>query len=111
MCPVDFSEPSRQALQWAGALAARFHGRLIVATVIDPLLAEAARIRLGQDLAKSETEPALRAFVAATWSSGTAAPPTVFRTPVGEAAPAILEAAAAADADLIVMGTQGLGGL
>ena len=33
------------------------------------------------------------------------------RTPVGDAAPAILEAAAAAGADLIVIGTQGLGGL
>jgi nucleotide-binding universal stress UspA family protein len=109
--PVDFSEPSRQALRWAGALALRFHSRLTVVSIIDPLLAEAARIRLGQDLA-AETEPALREFVAATWSDGAGASlQPLLRTAVGESAPAILEAASAAGADLIVMGTQGLGGL
>jgi nucleotide-binding universal stress UspA family protein len=108
--PVDFSEPSRQALRWAGALALRFRSRLTVVSIVDPLLGEAARIRLGRDLA-ADTEPALREFVAATWSDGTAASPQpIFRTAIGEAAPAILEAATAAGADLIVMGTQGLGG-
>jgi len=109
--PVDFSEPSRHALRWAGALASRFHSRLTVVSVVEPLLAEAARIRLGQDLAKTETEPALREFVAATWPDGTGASQTVFRVSVGESAQAILAAAAAASADLVVMGTQGLGGL
>jgi nucleotide-binding universal stress UspA family protein len=65
---VDFSEHSRHALRWAGAVAARFRSRLTVISVVDPLLAEAARIRLDQDLAKTETETALREFVAATWS-------------------------------------------
>jgi len=109
--PVDFSEPSRHALRWAGALASRFHSRLTVVSVVEPLLAEAARIRLGQDLAKTETEPALREFVAATWPDGAGASQTVFRVSVGESAQAILAAAAAASADLVVMGTQGLGGL
>ena len=70
LSPVDFSEHSRHALRWAGAFAARFQSRLTVISVVDPLLAEAARIRLGLDLAKAETEPALREFVAATWSGG-----------------------------------------
>ena len=112
LSPVDFSEHSRHALRWAGALAARFEGRLTVISVVDPLLAEAARIRLGQDLAKAETEPALREFVAATWPGGAGAPVhTVVKTLIGEPATAILEAATAEAADLIVMGTQGLGGL
>jgi len=112
LSPVDFSEPSRQALRWAGALASRFRSRLTVISVVDPLLAEAARIRLGQDLAKTETEPALREFVALTWPDGTGASlQMVFRTAVGESASTILEAAASDGADLIVMGTQGLGGL
>ena len=111
LSPVDFSEHSRHALRWAGAFAARFQSRLTVISVVDPLLAEAARIRLGQDLAKAETEPALREFVAATWSGGAGAPvQTVFKTVIGEPANAILEAATADPADLIVMGTQGLGG-
>jgi nucleotide-binding universal stress UspA family protein len=111
LSPVDFSEHSRHALRWAGVFAARFQSRLTVISVVDPLLAEAARIRLDQDLAKAETEPALREFVAATWSEG-AHPPeqTVIKTTVGEPATAILETARADAADLIVMGTQGLGG-
>jgi nucleotide-binding universal stress UspA family protein len=111
LSPVDFSEHSRYALRWAGAFAARFQSRLTVISVVDPLLAEAARIRLGQDLAKAETEPALREFVAATWPGGAGAPAqTVVKTLIGEPTNAILEAATADSADLIVMGTQGLGG-
>jgi nucleotide-binding universal stress UspA family protein len=111
LCPVDFSEQSRHALRWAAAFAARFGSRLTVVSVVDPLLAEAARVRLGQDLARQETEPALREFVAATLTSTTRAPTEiVFRTPIGAAAGTILEAAETESADLIVMGTQGLGG-
>ena len=111
LSPVDFSEHSRHALRWAGAFATRFQSRLTVISVVDPLLAEAARIRLGQDLARAETESALREFVAATWSDGAHPPaPTVVKTTVGESAAAILEIARADAADLIVMGTQGLGG-
>ena len=111
LSPVDFSEHSRHALRWAGAFAARFQSRLTVISVVDPLLAEAARIRLGQDLAKAETEPALREFVAATWSGVAGAPAqTVLKTMIGEPAAAILEAATADATDLIVIGTQGLGG-
>jgi nucleotide-binding universal stress UspA family protein len=112
LSPVDFSEHSRHALRWAGAFATRFQSRLTVINVVDPLLAEAARIRLGQDLAKAETEPALREFVAATWSENVPSPAqTIVKTTVGEAATAILETAKADAADLIVVGTQGLGGL
>jgi nucleotide-binding universal stress UspA family protein len=82
-----------------------------VVSVVDPLLAEAAAIRLGQDLARTETEPALREFVAATWAEGVLAPEhTVLKTTVGEPATAILDTARADAADLIVIGTQGLGG-
>jgi nucleotide-binding universal stress UspA family protein len=109
LSPVDFSEESRQALRWAGALAVRFESRLSVISAVDPLLAEAAKIRLGQDLT-IETEAALREFVAETWTPGTE--PSLqpaLQTRIGDAAAAILDASAAAD--LIVIGTQGLGGL
>jgi nucleotide-binding universal stress UspA family protein len=111
LSPVDFSEQSRHALRWAAALATRFGSRLTVVSVVDPLLAEAARVRLNQDLAKQETEPALREFAAATWASATpATTQIVFRTVVGDAAGSILETAEGEGADLVVMGTQGLGG-
>jgi nucleotide-binding universal stress UspA family protein len=109
LSPVDFSDPSRRALRWAAAFAARFGSRLTVVSVVDPLLAEAAKVRLGRDLAKQETEP-LREFVASTLSKAAPAQ-TAFRTAIGDAASSILEVAAAEQADLIVMGTQGLGGI
>jgi nucleotide-binding universal stress UspA family protein len=111
LSPVDFSEQSRHAFRWAGAFATRFQSRLTVVNVVDPLLTEVARLRLGQNLAKAEAEPALREFVAAAWPDGTEGRvQTAFRTPIGDPATAILETAAADAADLIVMGTQGLSG-
>lgn len=89
----------------------RFQARLTVLSVVDPLLAEAARARLGQDLAKAETEPALREFVAATWPDEIApSVQTTFKTAMGDPAAVILETATSEAVDLIVMGTQGLGG-
>jgi nucleotide-binding universal stress UspA family protein len=112
LSPVDFSEPSRLALRWAAAFAARFGSRLTVVSVVDPLLAEAARVRLGRDLAKQETEPALREFAAGALPKTTGAPvQMVFRIATGDSASSILEVAEAENADLIVMGTQGLGGI
>jgi nucleotide-binding universal stress UspA family protein len=108
---VDFSEQSRDALRWAGAFAGKFHSRLTVMSVVEPLLADAARIRLGRDLATTETEPALRDFITATWPDGPPTPHVMVETPVGDAATAILETAAAQSADLIVAGTRGLGGI
>ena len=108
LSPVDFSEQSRHALRWAGAFAARFHARLTVLSVVDPLLAQAARIRLGQDLAIAETEPALREFVAASWPDRTApSVQTSFKTAIGNPVAVIGETATDEAIDLIVMGTQG----
>lgn len=112
LCPIDFSDHSRRALRLARAIASFVNGRLIVLTVVDPLLAEAASVRLSVDLAKGETEPALAEFVNATWPGETAAtPPIGLRVRVGDPADAILATAAEVHADMIVMGTQGLGGL
>jgi universal stress protein A len=66
LCPVDFSAQSRQALLWASAIAQYRGGELTVLSVIEPLLAQAAGIRLGVDLAREEAEPALRELVEAT---------------------------------------------
>src|SRR5262245_45078619 len=92
--PVDFSEQSRHALRWASAIAGHHQSRLTVVTVIEQLLADAARIRFGENLAKAETE-ALRQFVADAWPHGPGpSAQLVLRTLVGHpAAFAILEAA------------------
>src|SRR5919112_379732 len=70
LCPVDFSEQSRRALLWASAIARHRGGELTVLAVLEPLLALAAEIRLGVDLARTEIEPALRDFVATTLPEG-----------------------------------------
>jgi universal stress protein A len=112
LCPIDFSDHSRRALRIARAIASSVNGRLIVLTVVDPLLAEAASVRLSVDLAKGETAPALAEFVKATWpGDASAAPPIGLDVRVGDPADEILAAAAEVRADMIVMGTQGLGGL
>ena len=45
LCPVDFSDHSRQALSYAALLASRSDGRLVVIFVEDPLLAAAAAVK------------------------------------------------------------------
>ena len=110
LCPVDFSEHSRRALAWARVLFP--DARLIVLHAVDPLLAEAAKIRLGIDLTLAETEPALRQFVDATSTAGTMPKWKVaLRIRVGRPADVILEIASAEATDVIVMGTHGLGGV
>jgi len=111
LCPVDFSEPSRDALRSAGMLARRMKARLTVLTAVEPLLVEAAQLRFGRDLVR-ETEPELREFAAATWSQETARVLDArFAVQVGPAAEAILRTAVTESADLIVIGTHGLGGV
>lgn len=111
LCPVDFSKQSREALVWASSIAERHGGELTVLTVVDPLLAHATRIRIGLDLARAETEPALRDFVAATLpASGQQGSKLRTEVQVGDAAEAILQTSRREASDLIVMGTHGLGG-
>ena len=109
---MDFSDESQRALQWAIALAAQHQSQLTVLTAVDPLLANAARARLGLDLRRAETEPALREFVTAVLpASAPWALQPILDARVGDAPDVILEAADRQQADLIVMGTHGLGGV
>lgn len=111
LCPVDFSDQSRQALRWAAALATRHSCRLVVINAVDPLLSEAAKAKLGYDLVGMETEPALRELALASLPDEDARPETIVDVRVGDASTVILEAAAREDPELIVMGTHGLGGV
>ena len=47
LCPIDFSDASAGALRYAAAVASHFGTRLIVLTVEDPLLTEAADLGTG----------------------------------------------------------------
>jgi nucleotide-binding universal stress UspA family protein len=112
LCPVDFSEQSREALLWASAIAERRGGQLTVLSVVEPLLVQAARIRLGIDLVKAEVEPELRQFVEATLPGrARQASRVTVEVTAGDPPDAILAAARTHKAGLVVMGTNGLGGV
>lgn len=112
LCPVDFSEQSRRALLWASAIAQDRGGQLTVLSVVEPLLVEAARIRLGVDLVGTDAEPALRAFVEATLPERVREASRVrMEVTAGAPSEAILQTAREIEAGLIVMGMHGLGGI
>ncbi len=109
LCPVDFSAHSERALRHAVVLAAAGHGHLTVLTVNDPLLYSAAAAAGRGGTVDAQVEAALTDLLARIPE---VTPPIVPAIDIvtGEAVPEILEAAARAEADVIVMGTQGLGG-
>jgi nucleotide-binding universal stress UspA family protein len=111
LCPVDFSEQSRQALQWASAIAQHRGGELTVLSVVDPLLAQAAGIRLGVDLTRIEADPAMREFVEATLPERVRQALHIrMELAVGEPSDVILQTGRRLNPGLIVMGTHGRGG-
>lgn len=112
LCPVDLSEHSRLAVRWAAVFATRFQSRLTVLSVVEPLLADAAKNRFGRDVATADTEHALQEFVAAARPESGASPSqTILQVQVGNPADVIVETARTDAMDLIVMGTQGLHGV
>jgi nucleotide-binding universal stress UspA family protein len=106
LAPVDFSEPSRSALEFAIWLAHQTGAALHVLHAQDPLLAEGAR-HAGFDLSR-DTEEELTRFVADASPLSGAAPDVHVVT--GPAVEAIVHTAQQLDADLIVVGSHGISG-
>ena len=109
LCPVDFSAHSERALRHAVALAVAGHGHLTVLAVNDPLLHSAAAAAGRGGTVDDQVEAALTSLLARLPAVTPAIVPAI-DVVTGEAVPEILDAAARAEADIIVMGTQGLGG-
>lgn len=111
LCPVDFSEHSRQALRYASLLAARSHGRLIVVYVSDPLLDLAASVAYDEKTMAAKTRGELGRF-----AERTVAPhrrkiaSLTIDVAVGKPDREIEWTADRLGCDLIVMGAQGLTG-
>lgn len=114
LCPVDFSEISREALRYAGLLAGCGRSRLVVAYADryePPPYFTAARLA---ELEEEHREAlrgfgdSLRAFVQETLGSQTV--PTETRLLEAYPADGIRDLAAREAAQLIVMGTHGRGG-
>ena len=109
LCAVDFSVHSRQALQYAAAVAKRFRGRVTALFVNDPLLLAAARQAYGDERQLIEQSRAeLVRFVTSTLQGPERMSPIVA---AGSPASQILATAKRLRSDLIVIGTEGLSGV
>ena len=117
LCPIDFSEPSYDALKIAVELARNFGAALDVIHVIPPLpvhspypdppLASSFDVALYQQELARHSEKALQSLVGRTVSQDI---PTLATIVTGEAAREIVAFAAREQIDLIVIATHGLTG-
>ena len=104
---VDFSDASGRALVWAQRVANLLGSPLVVATVIDPLLAGAAKSQADTGWFLNDGRRDLEAFAAGAIGRS-AASAAEYAVIVGDPAPALLKAAEDRQA-MIVVGTHGLG--
>ncbi len=111
LCPIDFSEGSRHAVEQAGAIAKWYGARLCVLHVYSPIFmpvpglpAPADRV---PDSERLRVQDQAKAFVHACLDASTDSDVVV---DVGQPARVILERSAQLPADLIVMGTHGASG-
>jgi universal stress protein A len=109
--PVDFSDHSKVALVRAAAWARRFRSRLIVMTVVEPLLVNAAAAAYDTNLVRDEMLPELRDFIEKNSIAGASAmPPAEATVLVGDPVTEIVALAERERAELIVIATHGLSG-
>ena len=111
VCPVDYSDCSKRALRFAGALAEHFGARLVVLHVFDTLIAGTAALHQF-DVTGADGQEELRSF------TQDHLPPRVRDSNrlervllLGTPGPEIIELARNRDADLLVMGTHGFSGV
>lgn len=110
LCPVDFSEFSRAALAHAVAIADHFGARLIVLSVDDPLLTEAAAAAGYVPARADDTVNELKRFCGDTLASFSGPRIIEYRVAVGKPATEILREARTSGVDLIVMSSHGRSG-
>lgn len=113
LCPVDFSEFSAKAFDYAYSLAKQYDARLYVQHAIPPLTEYTYHVRTdwAQQFyaeCRADADAQLQKMIA-TQTSNHIRPECVF--PVGFAAEAILGFVEKQPVDLIVMGTHGLQGM
>ncbi|MGH9308397.1 MAG: universal stress protein [Vicinamibacterales bacterium] len=110
LCPVDFSDSSRGALRYAGAIAAHFGARLTLLAVNDPLLEEADEVAGSAQLAE-DTARELDKFFRDTFDGRPHGVGEVkIEVATGKPAPEILRVCHRAGSEFIVMSSHGLTG-
>ncbi len=113
LCPVDFSDTSRKALRFAGAIATWYEAVLHVVHIIpdvDATAAATASVMPAEAIAQTRAaaNAALRRF---TDDADLSAPIAGLCVRIGQAVEGIVEYATDMKPDLIVMGTHGRSGL
>jgi nucleotide-binding universal stress UspA family protein len=111
LCPIDFSDACRSALRFATAIAEHFAARLTLLTVNDPLLADAADMRIGPTWLRDDSERELRRFFERVVERAPSDVEIDFEVAIGKPAPEILRVARERHTDLIVMSTHGVTGV
>jgi nucleotide-binding universal stress UspA family protein len=112
LCPIDFSEASAGALRYAAAIADHFAARLILLSVEDPLLTQAADLGTGVLWTPEECKHEIEQFAARTLGDDMPALAALeYEAAVGKPAPEILRLSRERECDLIVISTHGLSGI
>jgi nucleotide-binding universal stress UspA family protein len=112
LCPIDFSDASAGALRYAVAIAAHFTARVILLTVEDPLLTEAADLGTGVVWTPEECKRDMWQFASKTFGPESSVLATLeFEVAVGKPATEILRVARERSCDLTVISTHGLTGV
>jgi nucleotide-binding universal stress UspA family protein len=112
LCPIDFSDASAGALRHAAAIAGHFGIRLIVLTVEDPLLTEAADLGTGVSWNPDDSKHELEHFANRTFAQDSPILRILdYEVAVGKPAGEILRVARERSCDLIVISTHGLTGV
>lgn len=108
LCPIDFSEHSRQALAYAAALAKRLKGQLIVVYVEDPLLLAAAAMAYDERAMRESARRALERFVARGVRAFSLSSDSItLEIAIGKPHEEIERAADRHTCDLVVLGSHG----
>ena len=110
LCPVDFSEHSERALGYAIALAERTGAHLTIMTAVDPFLEAASSAAGHGDALMRQTQDELQQMLSGIGASGKLTKAPAIAVVKGDAGKEILNQIVECGADLVVMGTQGLGG-
>jgi nucleotide-binding universal stress UspA family protein len=111
LCPVDFSDASRGALRYAAAAARRFETTLTIATIIDPLLMEAAKLSAPASDLPAAIRKELERFCEDTLEPAGLQEDLQYEVATGKPAVEILRLAKARPGCVIVMSTHGLTGV
>ena len=111
LCPVDFSDHSERALGYAIDLAALTGAHLTIMTAVDPFLdAASSAAGHGEALMRQTQDEVQQLLGRIAGTAGKLRESPGIAVVTGEPGKEIVKQTSDSNADLVVMGTQGLGG-